>query len=186
MDNGKIYIYGFLTVIIFLLVAIYFKTDIQSYLKNRENLKKNQVRTQEVLGRAKLINSPEIIRDCFDWLSDESSNSVQNKKCEDTWSIYSVKEQRWQNLIKENKDINCSDFAKKSEAQEFFEYVSGEYAKGYRAYRYIVKNDPSKALEDDGSGDLVFSSNTAFDGHCRYDPYGLDTNQDCNACENLK
>lgn len=174
-----------LTIIALLLLVLLFKEDIQSYFKNREVLKKNQAKSQEVIQKANIFNIVDVASDCIGYLTDDSGNSETSGKCETTMTNYGPKIERWQDLIKENWNINCQDFSKKKDAQDFYEYVSGEYAHEYIGYKQYIKENPSKALEDDGSGDLVFQASSDFDG-CHYDPYGLDTNSDCNACENLK
>lgn len=185
MGNDNKYLYGFLSVIILLLLFVVFKGDLQSYLQKQEVLKKNQIRSQEVLAKANTFNIATVMRDCFDDLADKSENAVSSEKCLNTMSSYDGKKGQWGSLISQNRDINCRDFANKNEAQDFYEYVSGEFAHGYYAYWSIYKDDPSKTTTLNRSSGFVFGSTNVFDGHCYYDPYGLDANHDCDACESI-
>lgn len=155
-----------LVVVALLLIGILFQGKIRSYFK-----------AQEVLKRANIFNITDVALQCYKYITDEASSENYTPACQQEMDIYNAKTQRWTSLVNEYRDINCRDFTDKKEASEFYDWISGELAGGFYAYRNIVKR-----TEPDASS-FVFRSNNKFDGHCRYDPYGLDTNNDCNACE---
>ena len=135
-----------LTIIVVILAFILFEDKIRMYFK-----------AQEVLQKVNVFNIPYVAVKCSTEIA--SDNDTLSQECLDMVESYNEKVLKWQNLIKEYRDINCKDFTDKKEADEFYHYISGELSSVIYTYR-------------------------KFDGHCRYDPYGLDTNGDCNACEN--
>jgi hypothetical protein len=159
-----------LFVIVVLLGLILFKGKIQSYFKARE-----------VLNRASIYNIAKVAAACWDVISDD--NNSLSIHCTQTLAGYQSQVTKWNGLIKEYRDINCNDFENKAEANDFYQYISGELAGGY--YHLMVQNEEllaGKELNPLTMGKIM--ENKAYDGHCHYDPYGLDTNGDCNACEN--
>lgn len=120
---------------------------------------KSYLKAQEVLKRANVFNISYVAMKCDKYIKDDSESDIPND-CQNEITNYQDKIQKWQSLIKQYRDINCKDFVNSLEANEFYSYVSGEVAK------------------------LFYGG--AFDGHCHYDPYGLDTNGDCKACESYE
>jgi len=165
MNINKKYIYGFLTVIVVLLLAILLKENIKSYFRGRE-----------VLNRTNIFNLWDVAFDCYGFVNSDNPEATMSEKCRNTYNSYQDKTQKWDKLIKKYRDISCHDFADKGEAQDFYQYVNGEMAKGIYAYKTLHPEDESE----------IVGTTNIWDGNCRYDPYGLDTNGDCNACENLK
>lgn len=158
-----------LLIIVTLLVSIFFKEKVGFYLK-----------AQEVLERVSYYNISDVALKCYKGvIADEEDWKPPSKECSDMIDSYRERILRWNSLIKKYRDIDCNDFADRGEAQDFYEYISGELTDGFYAYRIKVKG-----LESDNTESFKFSGTNIFDGHCRYDPYGLDINSDCNACEN--
>lgn len=156
-----------LVVVVLLLLGIFFQGKIRSYFK-----------AQEVLKRANVFNIPDVALQCYKYITDEaSSENGYSPACQQEIDSYNVEAQRWTRLVNEYRDINCKDFTNKKEASEFNDWIGGELASGFYADRNIVKGTKPDATS------FAFQQNSMFDGHCRYDPYGLDTNNDCNACE---
>ncbi len=156
-----------LVIIALLLVGILFQGKIRSYFK-----------AQEVLKRANIFNIPDVALPCYKYITDEAdSENGYSLPCQQAMDIYTAKAKEWESLIREYRNINCNDFSDKKEASEFYSWVSGELAGGFYTYRNIVKGEKPDATS------FAFMDTTKFNGTCRYDPYGLDTNSDCNACE---
>jgi hypothetical protein len=158
-------------VIILMLGYLIFKDDISWYSKRNE-----------ILKRANIYNITKVAAACWDTIPD--SNNI-NLHCTQTLSIYQPEINKWNNLIKGSRDINCSDFDNKNEANDFYQYLSGELAGGY--YRMMVQNE--ELLLGKETNPLMIGKimeDKTYNGNCHYDPYGLDTNHDCNACESLE
>lgn len=157
-----------LVVVALLLLGVLFQGKIRNYFK-----------AQDVLKRANVFNIPDVALACYKYITDEETGeNGYSPSCQQALDAYTVKTHKWENLVREYRDINCSDFSDKKEANEFYSWISGELAGGFYAYRNIVKGEKPDATS------FAFMSTTKFNGKCRYDPYGLDTNSDCNACEN--
>lgn len=160
-------LYGLLVIIILLLLVLIFKGNIKSYF-----------RTNEVLSKVNTFNLWDVAFDCYDYVNDESGNVQMSDKCRNTYQSFQPKVEKWNKLIKSRRftDINCKDFKDKKDAQDFYQYVNGEIAQGIYAY---------KTLHPENDGYQIVGTTNIWDGKCRYDPYGLDTNGDCDACENF-
>lgn len=158
-----------LLTILVILALVLFKDKIRLYLK-----------AQEVLKRVNYYRIPDVAFKCYKGIITTDDDYIPSKECSNTIDSYREKILRWDKLIKEYRDIECKDFKDKKEANDFYNYVSGELIGAFYVYR---KKDAGVG-PDDGKENLEFGLTTSFDGRCRYDPYGLDTNGDCNACEN--
>lgn len=169
MNNNKL-TNILLCVVVALLAFILLKSKIQSYFKARE-----------VLRRASVYNIAKVAAACWDVIPD--NNTDLDTHCTQTIAEYHPKITKWIRLIKEYRDINCDDFENKAEANDFYQYISGELSGGY--YRLMIQNKElltGKELNPSVVGKVM--EDKTYDGHCRYDPYGLNTNGDCEACEN--
>lgn len=147
------------------LFLVFYKEEIKSYFR----FKKIQ---KEVLNNANVFNIPDVAVACFDIIKEtnsDASTSIISDKCNREIKKWGTDITRWKELIQNEKDINCRDFLNGKDAKNFYHYISGELAGCF--YLYNKSPSPEK-----------FS----FWGECNctYDPYGLDTNGDCNACEN--
>lgn len=149
-----------------LLTLILFKDNIKAYYK-----------AKEVLKRVDVFNIPDVIVTCYGDIQSSDNDGIPSKECMDILDEYSATTTKWDDLIKRNGDINCQNFSNGKEAKNFYHYVSGELAAGWEAYQSVR---PGKWKQGENFG---FGLTNKFDGKCRYDPYGLDTNSDCNACE---
>ncbi len=139
-----------------------FQDDISWYSKRNEILKK-----------ANIYNIPDVAVKCYDFITDKSDDPVPSQDCTNEYNKWLPKTEEWKNLIKTKKDINCGDFYDPKDAKYFYHYISGELSSDF--YKYNTTPSP-KSFSWRSSGDL----------HCTYDSYGLDTNHDCNACENYQ
>jgi len=157
-----------LMTIVVVLVLILFKDKIRMYFK-----------AQEVLQKANVYNITDVAVKCYNAIISTDDDYIPSQECSNMVDSYNEKVLRWNNLIKEYRDINCKDFTDQAEAQDFYDYVSGELAGGFYAYRKVIVG-----VKPDDTEHFAFATTNKFDGHCRHDPYGLDTNGDCNACEN--
>lgn len=153
-----------LLIVVILLVGILLQGKIRAYFKS-----------QEVLNRVNVFNIPDVAVACYKLITDEVSENTQ--ACNNKINQYSGKEIRWKKLINEYRNINCKDFVDKHEANEFYSWISGELTHGFYVYRNIVKG------KEPDTDKFAFESTSEFNGQCHYDPYGLDSNGDCNACE---
>jgi len=169
MNNNKLT--NILLIVVIVLLGIFlFKGKIQSYF-----------RASEVLNRASIYNIAVVAAACWDVVPDDNNNLSPH--CSQTLSEYQSKMTGWNSLIKEYRDINCNDFENRTDANGFYQYISGELAGGY--YHLMVQNQ--ELLTGKEANPLMIGKikeSKTYDGHCHYDPYGLDTNGDCNACEN--
>jgi len=160
-----------LIIIAIILLLVLFQGKIRSYFKSREVLKK-----------ASIYNIGAVAGACFDSIPESESDY-----CLQTLSEYGPKIIKWNNLIKQNKDINCKDFDSRREAEDFYEYISGDTASRY--YRLKVQNENLRRAfnKEPGLSSSIIGEimqNKENERNCSYDPYGLDTNADCFACEN--
>lgn len=147
-------------IIVFMLGYIIFKDNINWYFKRNE-----------ILKRTNIYNIPDVAVKCYDFITSVNDDAVPNQDCINERDKYRPKIKEWENLIKSKKDINCGDFLSSKDAKYFYHYVSGELAGNF--YEYNTTPNPKS-----------FAWKTPKDLYCTYDPYGLDTNHDCNACEN--
>jgi hypothetical protein len=158
VSNNKLF-YAIGAVIILMLGYLIFKDSIHWYFKK-----------SEILKRVSVFNIPFVADDCYEFqkalIVDPQGDIVWSKSCEDEVKKYSSKIKYWEKLIRHNNDLNCDDFEDIFEAIEFYHYVSGEAAEAYY-----------KRETPDG---LVLRTNGLV---CAYDPYGLDTDHDCDPCE---
>lgn len=154
-----------LLIVVILLVGLLLQGKIRAYFKS-----------QEVLSRVSIFNLPDVAVACYKSITGEVSGRTQ--VCDYRINQYSGRETRWKKLINEYRDINCKDFTDKHEANEFYSWISGELTHGFYAYRNIVKG------KERDTDKFAFESTSEFNGQCHYDPYALDSNGDCNACEN--
>jgi len=161
----KHFIVFLLITIVLLLIAILFKDKINWYFKS-----------QEILKKASVLNIPEVAVVCYKSITDEIPEMSQ--ECMDKMDEYREKEILWKNLINEYRNIDCKDFVNKEDAAGFYNWISGELVMGFYTYRNFVKG------KEPDTDKFAFMASNKFDGHCRYDPYGLDADGDCNACEN--
>jgi len=165
-DHKQNLIIGLMIVAVSLLGLILFKDNIKAYYKGKE-----------VLKRVDVFNIPDVIVTCYGDIQSSDNDGVPSKECLDILDEYSTRTTRWDNLIKRNNDINCHDFSNGKEAKNFYHYVSGELVAGWEAYQSVRKGTWKQGEK------FILQDTNKFDGKCRYDPYGLDTNSDCNACE---
>lgn len=145
-----------------LLLLVLFKDTIKANFK-----------TKEVLKRANVFNILDVADDCFDELSKKANSGVASQKCLDSVEKYRIQTHDWDVLIKQNRDLNCDDFSSKTEAWKFQQYISGELANYLEEYK-----------DSDGSIRLGFRGGI-WNLKCSYDPYRLDTDGNCIACENF-
>jgi hypothetical protein len=133
------------------------------YLIFKEDIN-NYNKRNKIISHASIANIPQLNISC--------SLDSEGVDCQNYLSKYSPKIQTWNEMIKAKKDISCSDFYSHRDAWDFFDYVSGEavqYAKqlGITDYKNIGMMYLNYKLK------------------CEYDPYGLDTNNDCWPCKNF-
>lgn len=150
LDHKILYIIGI--VIILMLGYLIFRNDINRYFKE-----------QEIFNHASINNIPRVYLACANG-ADQSADF----NCEGQLSKYAPIVNNFEEKIKLNRDLNCSDFNNAVEAEDFYNYVSGE------AVQYMKQHSIIGTLE-------YINLNLT----CRYDPYGLDTNHNCMPCENL-
>lgn len=146
-----------LVVIVGLLLYIVFKADIDHYYFKKQ-----------VLKEASILHIPAVFNRCINYSSKPDEDGLYSDFNMDTCKValneYKSVEERFKNLIKSKKNISCGDFLSRSEASEFFKFVGGE----------------------------IFDSafRNGLDGlslkRCVVDPYGLDTDHDCQACEDYE
>lgn len=158
-----------LIAILIILGWLLFGNKIVKYFKVRAT-------TREVLKRVGIYNIPSVAEACF-YYNQDIENGVEThidtyQNCEDQVDKYWLDTERWIDLIKESRDLDCGDFKDGKDARNFYHYVSGELVKGYEGRQ----NSNSQPI-------VTLNFNSLFDGKCYYDPYGLDTNRNCNACE---
>lgn len=154
-----------LVVVVALLLGIIFRENIKFFFK-----------AQEVLKRSNVLNIPDVAVYCYKWMIEEEAEP--SPRCKEAMTSYFQKEKKWEALVKKYRDINCSDFSSRKEAMEFYAWISGEMAHEFYSYRKtIIGKEPD-------TDKFAYMSSTD-DTPCRYDPYGLDTNGDCNPCEDL-
>lgn len=156
-----------LIIVIILLGLLLFRGKIQAYFKARD-----------VLKRANIYNIVEVAFACWDVIPDDES--IPNTRCSQTLEEYKFQIVKWNDLIKQYRDIDCKDFENKKEANDFYEYMSGELAGGI----YLLKVQNEGLIREVNPLTIGKIMGKKHNGHCRYDSYGLDTNSDCDACEN--
>lgn len=164
MTKSHIIIIFLLAVIIVLLFTLTFRDRITWYFKS-----------QEILRHASVLNIPEVAGKCVGYYL--GNDAKPSGSCKEVHQQYSIKAERWNELIKENRKLSCNDFESRKEANLFYQYISGELAHDF--YTTAEKN-LEKGEELPTSFAFISDKKTI----CRYDPYGLNTDSDCNACEN--
>lgn len=157
MKNPNYIIYILLITITALLLYIIFKGEIDQYFFRKEVLKK-----------AALINIPSVFNRCIDYSAEPDEDGIYSdwnmETCKPALEEYKPAGEKFKSLIKNKKNISCADFSSRDEASEFFYFVSGE------VFQSVLGNG-IKGLELD---------------RCVIDPYGLDTDHDCRACEHYE
>lgn len=153
MKQNSIILYTFLSIIVLLLGYLVFKNPVSSYLEKRD-----------IAGKVNLYRVPEVYVACYDYVWSESDSEIP-QKCKDSVDKYMPIRDRWDSMIKEKSDIDCKDFTNNWEAMQFNSYIGNEFV------QYINPNTRGKGL--------LISGNPK----CTYDPYGLDTDGDCQPCE---
>ncbi len=158
MNSNKIT--NALLLLLVLLVTIFlFKDKLHYYLIAKNSLK-----------RANILNIPGVASWCN--LTKKETKSGFSDVCMEAMNRFGPDIIRWENLIKQYRKIDCNDFRDGEDAKNFFNYISGELSDEF--YVHNEKNFVESKY---------FSWISDHTLHCSYDPYGLDADGDCNACE---
>lgn len=158
-NNKPLYFIG-ITIIVLLLYLI-FKNDISSFFKR-----------DQILAKVSIFNIPKVYLSCKDDPAWNTQDAEVGSICKNALTEYLPKAEKWKALIKNKKDISCSDFSSGREAFDFFDFVSGETIQYIKQLGY---NDPNNY-------GMVYIN---YKLKCENDPYGLDTNNDCWPCKNF-
>ncbi len=136
------------SIIVLLLLGIFFKEEIKTYFKQRS-----------IIKNASIYQIPKVDYYCKIM---QYKDIAYKKNCLEELTKMTNKQNGWNKLIKENSKISCGDFDNYEDADLFYQYVGGG----------IVKQMYSKSPPNPNNL------------RCSYDPFGLDTDHDCEPCEN--
>jgi len=157
MDSRKIII-SLLLVIIALLFYVAFKDNLAWYF-----------RKNKITSNASIYNIPTVYNYCIGSYSTNENSGYDEDKCIADIKEFSSVTKKFDNLIKSKSDINCADFSSSFDATTFFHYVGGDLIKmfpvGYENHQPLYRKDTPSG--------------------CFNDPYNLDTDHDCEPCENF-
>ncbi len=155
MDSKKIII-SLLIIIILLLSYVAFKGEMQWYFR------KNEIRKN-----ASITNIPTVYNHCIGSYSMNETSGRDDEKCANDIIEFTPMVNKFDELINEKNEIDCNDFSSGYEALTFLHYVGGDFAKmmpiGYKDHKPLYRKDAPST--------------------CVNDPYGLDTDHDCDPCE---
>jgi len=158
-NNKPLYILAF--IIILMLGYIIFRNDISSFFKR-----------DQILAKASVFNIPKVYLSCKDDPGWNTPDGQVGTICKSVLTEYLAKANIWKEMIKNKKDISCSDFSDSREAFDFFDFISGE------TVQYVKQ----LGFSDPNNYGMVYIN---YKLKCENDPYGLDTNNDCWPCKNF-
>lgn len=124
------------------------------------------LKKKEVLSHTSIFNVPEVYISCYKDLG--FSKSAYSNSCIKEIDKFTSKKETWDKTISQKSDVTCKDFKSNRDAFEFYSYMSGEFIK----YLIIEKSSPREYAVTEPS--------------CSYDPYNLNSDNDCSPCEGLR
>lgn len=123
------------------------------------------LKKKDIVKHSSIFNIPEVYMSCYKDLGlDERDYS---DSCIESIEVFSLKKESWDKTIREESDVSCKAFKTSRDVFEFYSYMSGEFIK------YLI-------VEKSSTRDYAVSEPS-----CSYDPYKLDTDNDCTPCEGL-
>lgn len=159
----------FNVLLIFVLIAVVligiFQKDIRVYYRKRQLIKTSSTMFIEMTHHVCYTMVERAKEGLVEGTTEEDAIDLCNlyastKRRDRTLSLSPAElDEYYKDKIRKNKDIDCNEFAYQEEAQDFYEFLGALFK--------------DRIIEDIDRG------------KCYYDPYNLDEDNDCYACEVL-